>query len=233
MIQARKKRNSSKVNLIFSLIFHTLLILAVVFFAAKEGILGKTMKNLTATLVPKEKPPEPPKQKAPEPKLETPKVAQVPKAALTPEPPKVETASAAPAVAAPPAAAPPAVDIPDMQFSDGAKEVLSTSDPSVIYKGLVENALRTRWNRPEDMDDQNFVADVEVRVDRSGELTGYNMVKGSGNQRWDDSVKNALAKTKSISRPPPKNFPEKFLVRFDVESMRTEDAIQLSQIAHP
>jgi|SRR6516225_9371339 hypothetical protein len=231
MIQARKKRNSSKINLIFSVVFHGLIIVAVVFFAAHEGILGKRMKQLTATLVPKEKPPEPPKQKAPEPKVETPKVAQVPKAALTPEPPKVETASA-PTVAAPPAAAPPAVDIPTMQF-DGGKEVLSTSDPNVIYKGLVENALRTRWNRPEDMDDQNFVADVEVTVDRSGELTGYTWVKGSGNQRWDDSVKNALAKTKSINRAPPKTFPEKFVVRFDVESMRTEDAIQLSQIAHP
>src|SRR5215471_7826727 len=114
MIQARKKRNSSKVNLIFSVVFHGLIIVAVVFFAAHEGILGKRMKQLTATLVPKEKPPEPPKQKPPEPKVETPKVAQVPKAALTPEQPKVETAAAP--VAAPPAAAPPAVDIPTMQF---------------------------------------------------------------------------------------------------------------------
>ena len=231
MIQARKKRNSSKVNLIFSVVFHGLIIVAVVFFAAHEGILGKRMKQLTATLVPKEKPPEPPKQKPPEPKVETPKVAAVPKAALTPEPPK-ETA-AAPPVAAPPAAAPPAVDIPTMQFTDGAKDVQSVSDPNVFYKGLVENALRVRWNRPEDLDDQNFVADVQVTVDRSGELTGYTWVKGSGNQRWDDSVKNALAKTKSIGRTPPKNFPEKIVVRFDVESMRTEDAIQLSDVNHP
>jgi outer membrane biosynthesis protein TonB len=231
MIQARKKRNSSKINLIVSVVFHGLIIVSVVFFAAHEGILGKRMKQLTATLVPKEKPPEAPKQKPPEPKVETPKVAAVPKA-LTPEPPKVETA-AAPPVAAPPAAAPPAVDIPTMQFTDGAKDVQSVSDPNVFYKGLVESALRLRWNRPEDMDDQNFVVDVELSVDRSGEVTGYNWVKGSGNQRWDDSVKNALAKTKSIGRTPPKNFPEKFVVRFDVQSMQTEDAIQLSDVNHP
>ena len=232
MIQARKKRNSSKVNLIFSVVFHTLIIVAVVFFAAHEGILGKKLQKLTATLVPKEKPPEAPKAKPSEPKPDTPKVAAVPKAALTPEPPK-EVASA-PAVAAPPAAAPPATDIPTMQFSDGAKDVANISDPNVLYKGAVENALRLRWNRPEDLDDQNFVADVEVSVDKSsGDLTGYNWVKGSGNQRWDDSVKNALAKTKSINRRPPPNFPEKFLVRFDVESMRTEDAIQLGDVGHP
>jgi len=229
MIQARKKRNSSKINLIFSLVFHTLVIVAVVFFAAHEGILGKKFQKLTATLVPKEKPPEPPKQKPPEPKPDTPKVAAVPKAALTPEPPKTETASAPP-VAAPPAAAPPAVDIP---MFEGGKEVQAISDPNVLYKGVVQNAFLTRWNRPEDLDDQNFVADVQVSLDRSGEVTGYTWVKGSGNQRWDDSVKNALAKPKSINQKPPKNFPEAFLVRFDVESLRTEDAIQLGDIGHP
>ncbi len=230
MIQARTKRNSSKVNLIVSLVFHTLLILAVFFFAAREGMLGKKLKQITVTMVPKEKPPEPPKQKPPEPKIETPKVAETPKPALAPEPPKVETASAPPPVEAAPAAAPAAVDVPAFQFSDGAKEVQSVSDPNLIYKDLVERALRNRWNRPEDIDDQNFVADVEISVDRSGEITGSTWVRGSGNQRWDDSVKNALAKTKAISRPPPKNFPAKFLVRFDVESLRTEDAIQLSQV---
>ena len=64
----RKKRNSSKVNLIVSVVFHTLAIGAVFFFAAREGMLGKKLKQLTVTMVPKEKKPEPPKEKPPEPK---------------------------------------------------------------------------------------------------------------------------------------------------------------------
>ena len=57
-----------------------------------------------------------------------------------------------------------------------------------------------------------------MSIDPDGRVTGYRWLKGSGNARWDDSVKHALAQTKAISRPPPKGFPGKFLVRFDVES---------------
>ena len=47
-------------------------------------------------------------------------------------------------------------------------------------------------------------------------------------QRWDNSVKAAIAATKVISRAPPKGFPASFLTRFDVESQRTEEVIHLS-----
>ena len=44
--QARKKRNSSKVNLLISFIFHALIVLVMFYFAARAGLLGKqTEKN--------------------------------------------------------------------------------------------------------------------------------------------------------------------------------------------
>ena len=46
MIQERKKTNSSKVNLTISFIFHGILIMVVFFFAAREGMLGKKLKQL-------------------------------------------------------------------------------------------------------------------------------------------------------------------------------------------
>ena len=70
--------------------------------------------------------------------------------------------------------------------------------------------------------------EVELSVDARGRVTGAQWLKGSGDKRWDDSVKAALAQSKVISRPPPKGFPENFLVRFDVESLKTEDVINLS-----
>ena len=69
MIQQRKKRNSSKVNLTISFIFHGILIVIVFFFAAREGLVGKKLKQLAVTMVPKEKKIEPPKEKPPEPKV--------------------------------------------------------------------------------------------------------------------------------------------------------------------
>jgi len=228
MIQKRTKPESSKLNLVVSALFHGLLILCIVFFAAREGLIGKKLKQLAVTMVPKEKKPEPPKEKPPEPKIQTPleppkMAAAAPRvntvAATPPPPPAVDTA---------PAAAPSAVNLPDISFDDGAKAVRSISDPNAIYSALVEHSLRSRWNRPEDIADDNYVAEVELGVDRSGEISGYRWLSGSGNKRWDESVKEALAQTKAISRPPPKGFPSKFNVRFDVESLRTESAIDLS-----
>ena len=215
----RKKRNSSRVNLTFSVVFHGAIALVVFYFAAREGVLGKKLKELTVTMVqkekqlPKEKPPE---QKVEPPKTETPKV-NVPQ-------PKLDMASAPPpANDSAPAVAPAVATLPSFNFSDGAHAVESISDANGIYKALVERSFRTRWERPEDIDDSTFVAEAQVNIDKEGEVTGYQWMKGSGNSRWDNSVKTVLDETKSISRPPPKGFPAKVLVRFDVESVRSED----------
>jgi len=225
MIQ-RKKVNSSKVNLTISLVFHSVLIALAFFFAAREGMLGKKLKEITVTIAPKEKKPEPPKQQPAEAKTEPAKVAEQPKAAA-PAPAKTDTAAAPPpASSAAPLVAPPAAELPAFDFSDGAKEVQATTDANALYKGLVEYALRSRWNRPDDIQDDAFVAQVDVEIDSTGRLTGYQWLQGSGDARWDNSVKQVLAQTKVFSRPPPKGFPQKFAVRFDVESTRTE-AIQL------
>jgi len=229
MIQARKKRNSSKINLIVSAIFHTILILVVFFFAAREGLIGKKLKQLAVTMVPKEKKPEPPKEKPPEPKIEPPKAPMAPKMAMAPqrvEPPPTTAPPPPPAESV--VAAPAAVSLPSFEFHDGAKDVQTISDANGVYKALVEHSLRSRWNRPEDMADDSFVAEVEMSVDSSGEIKDYRWLSGSGNKRWDDTVREAVAQTKAISRPPPKGFPQKFNVRFDVESLRTEPVINLS-----
>ncbi len=223
MIQ-RKKANSSKINLTISVVFHSLLFGVVLFLAAREGILGKKLKMITVTMVPKEKKPEPPKEKPPEPKAEQPKPAEAPKV-MAAAPPRTQ---APPPSEAPPAVAPAAAEAPAFEFNDGAKAVETVSDPSAVYKGLIEHSLRSHWDRPEDMQDEAFVVEVELPVDASGQLGAYHWLKGSGNTQWDNSVKAALAKTSAMSRPPPKGFPAKFTVRFDVESLRTESAIEVS-----
>jgi len=225
---SRRKTNSSKVNLTLSLVFHGALVLVIVFFAAREGMLGKKLKEITVTMAPKEKKPEPPKEKPPEPKVEPPKPVETPKVASLAPPPPVQNVAPPPPIQEAPIAAPAAVNLPAMDFSDGAKDVQSVSDPNLIYKGLVEHALRSRWNRPEDIADEKFVAEVELSVDSDGNVTGSRWLKGSGDLRWDNSVKAVITATKVLSRPPPKGFPAKFVTRFDVESQRTEEVLHIS-----
>ena len=77
--------------------------------------------------------------------------------------------------------------------------------------------LRSKWDRPEDVQDEDYVAELELAIDSTGKIIGVDWKKGSGNSRWDESVRRAVAETKSMNRPPPKDFPEKFVVRFDVQ----------------
>lgn len=219
MIQKRTKRNSSKVNLVISFVFHGVLVAVVFYFAAREGMLGKKLKQLAVTMV-KEKPPEAPKPKQEEPKPETPK-ADTPKPAI---PPPAQVAAAPPPAAASvaPAVAPPTVSLPSFDFSDGAKEVSTVSDPTGIYKALIEHSVRSHWNRPEDLMDEKFTAEVEFTLDTKGVITASRWMSGSGDTRWDNSVKAAVAQVKSIGKAPPKGFPPTFVVRFDVETSAVE-----------
>ena len=66
------------------------------------------------------------------------------------------------------------------------------------------------------MDEKALVAEVEVQVDHSGRVADPVWKKSSGEKRFDDSVRQAIAKTQSVNRAPPTNFPSRVVVRFDV-----------------
>ena len=213
--QPRKKRNSSKVNLFISFIFHALIVSVMVYLAARQGLLGKQLQKISVEMV-KEKPPEKPKEPE-KPRIEPPKIVEQQKV--------VEEAKAAPPpVTALPTVAPAVAELPAFEF-EGGKAVETSSDPVQLYKGAVEYALRSKWNRPDDLADDNFVAEVEVSVSRDGRISDPRWEKWSGDTRWDDSVRQALAAVTHMDRPPPTNFPPRVVVRFDVQE-ETETVMQ-------
>ena len=50
-------RNSSRVNLLISFLFHSIIVLALVYLAAREGFLGNQLKKIAVEIV-KEKQPQ-------------------------------------------------------------------------------------------------------------------------------------------------------------------------------
>jgi TonB family protein len=88
-----------------------------------------------------------------------------------------------------------------------------------LYRDLLRNSLQYNWERPKDIDDHTNVAEVEVAVNKAGEITNPVWKKTSGQKKWDDSVRLAIASTKKVGRPPPTNFPTRVVVRFDVEAL--------------
>ncbi len=219
--QPRQPRNSSKVNLAISVAFHTVLVLALFYLAAREGFLGKQLQKISVEMV-KEKPPEKPKEPE-KPKVETPKI-ETPKV----ETPKmVETApqpTAVAAVTAPPAVAPPAADLPSLEF-EGGKAVETSSDAVQVYKGYLEYAFRSKWTRPDNLADDNYVAEVDVAVSHAGDISDPIWRKNSGDPKWDESVKKVLVAVSRLDHPPPTNFPPRVTIRFDVQG-ETEPVLQ-------
>ena len=210
--QPRKKRNSSKVNLMISFALHALIVAVALYFAARQGLLGKQLKKISIEMV-KEKLPEKPKEP------EKPKTEEPPKA----EPSRVETAKVAEApkvtaspVVAPPSVAPPSAEMPSFEF-EGGKAVETSSDPVHLYQSYMEYTLRSKWNRPDNIADDSYVAEVEVSVDRAGQISKPEWKKGSGDKQWDDSVKQVFKVVNNMDRPPPTNFPSRVMVRFDVQ----------------
>ena len=213
----KPKKNSSKHSVMISLVLHGLLVGALVYFAAREGLLGKKLQKISVQMV-KEKPPEKPKE-LPKPettKVEPPKVVEAPKM----EPPKVAS-TPPPAV---PVVAPPPAEMPSFEFG-GGKAVNSESDPVKLYKGYMEYVLRDRWSRPDGMQDDRNAVEVQVHVDRQGNLSDPVWQKGTGNKIWDDSVREVFKQVTAIDRPPPTNFPPVVTIRFDTEEA-TEPALQ-------
>ena len=210
------KKRKDPTALVIAAVLHGVAIVVLFVWAAKTGKLDPLLKAFDVVLAPKDKKPEPKKE---EPKVEPIKQEELPK--LTPPPAAVAVAPPPSSGAAPPAAAPavapPPAALPSFDFSDGAKVVeSSTNAPVIYYKGQVEFALRSNWERPPNIEDDTFVAEINLHLDPNGRILKYDWKKTSGDKRWDDSVAKAIAVTKTMPRPPPKGFPEEFLVRFDV-----------------
>jgi len=216
----KQHKRTSRLSIAISAILHSGILLALFFFAAREGILGKQLKKISVTMVPKERPPEKPKEKPPEPKpqVEPPKTERiqqptVARSEIAKTTPTSATATPPPGVAS---VAPPPAEVSSVDF-DGGKPVESTSDPNILYKSFVEHTLRTHWSRPEGIPDESFVAEVQVGISPDGKIVRTEWKKGSGDDTWDQSVKRALSQTTLLGRKPPKGFPGEVLVRFDVQ----------------
>lgn len=218
--QVRKTRNSSKTNLIISLVFHSALVIVVLYLAGRNGLLGTTIQNTLAVKTEKEKP-EPPKKeekKIEPPKIDEPKITTVP--VQTPTVTAPTQANMAPAPAAP-----PPVDVPSFDIGNG--DTVVDADPTTVYKGLIQSKFFKKWHPPGDLSDKkDLVTDVQMTLDASGRISNTRLTRTSGNQQWDNTVRQAIAEVAEVGQKPPKGFPSQVTVRFDVHEEEQDTTFQ-------
>lgn len=214
----RHKHRQSRTSILVSILFHAALVGLVAYLAARQGMLGKVAQDMVAVQV-EEKKPEPQKPKEepkPEPEKPNPDQKPNPTVVQTPVPIAAPAPAPTPGEGPPPLDAPPAADAPEMDIPNanvgGGGEVVT---PQEAYRRTIQSVFLSVWDKPVGIDDSTFSADVEMTVDRNGRIQDARFVRGSGDSKWDGTVKAALAKIKEIGSPPPDKFPPSFSVRFD------------------
>jgi TonB family protein len=78
-----------------------------------------------------------------------------------------------------------------------AKLALETS-----YIDLVRERIITYWELPKWLKDQELSANVQVFIDRKGQMTRFVFVKSSGNEQFDNEVKRTLQASSPFPVPP-------------------------------
>jgi len=208
---------------VISLVIHAGIIGLLVWFAARGGMLGESLRTVTVRLLPPapvvppvSKPPVPPVAK----NISIPEVA--PREMPPPVPARAQSSRPVPDPTPAPAVPAPA-EVPSFLFDDGGRTVQTETDPAALYRSFVEFSLHSRWNRPTDLADSNYVAEVEIAVAADGRVSDARWRRQSGDARWDAAVMDAVAQTRRLDRPPPPGFPPRVTVRFDViRSAETE-----------
>jgi hypothetical protein len=209
------------VGLLLSAAFHLVAVGVLVWLAAREGLLGIPLKKITVNLVREPAPVEPPPTEKSKPvpaEMSSPSFSE-------PIAPRVSSPSPAPPPVASPIAppeqpvgiaAPPPVVMPSFAFEEGGKTVQTGADPAARYRRFVEFSLRSRWNRPIDTPDHDYVAEIEIEVSPNGRINDPRWIRKSGDARWDASAWEAVAQTHNLDRSPPPGFPSRVTLRFDV-----------------
>ena len=91
------------------------------------------------------------------------------------------------------------------------KGTIPVSDPILLYKAYIESHFKSQWETPQ----SDYETIIEINITSKGEVSPVAIVSNNGDKDWIKSVTDALAKVKTMPRPPPKGFPNHFQIRFD------------------
>jgi len=88
-------------------------------------------------------------------------------------------------------------------ISGEAKTSLETT-----YYDVVLEKIRSNWELPKWLQEQNISAKVLILLDRNGQITSYQLVKPSGNEQFDQEVKRAIEVSAPFPAPPTAVIPD-------------------------
>ena len=208
----KKKKNKIGTTLMIVAVLHLIVGGGLVWLASTS--VGQEFLAYYKINIRNVKEPEPPKPKAPEPEPPKPEPPEQEAPAPEPEappPPPVEQAESAPPPA-PTQPAPQAVELPAFgnPFATGTGQGRKYSG----YIDLVTSEIQRLYHQPSDLsDDISLSVMFKLHIDDEGKLLGYQLLGSSGNEKFDQSALQAIAKLKQL-RPPPMGMSRTLIVKF-------------------
>jgi len=208
----KKKKNKIGTTLMIVAAFHLFLAGGVIWLAFTtigQGLLAYYKINIRNV-----KEPEPPKPRSPEPEPPKPE----PPEPETPPPPPEPEAPLAPPVeevnSAPPPAPEPAAQAVQLPAIGNPFAGSGQGKKYSGYIDLVTSEIQRLYHQPPDLSDNiSMVVTFQLRIDDEGKLLGYQLMRSSGNEKFDRSALQAIAKLKQL-RPPPTGMSRTIIVKF-------------------
>lgn len=70
------------------------------------------------------------------------------------------------------------------------------------YFDLVRDRLQENWSLPTWIARQDFSAQIQIYIDKQGNLRNFKFIKTSGNAQFDDAIKRTLKESQPFAAPP-------------------------------
>jgi len=93
--------------------------------------------------------------------------------------------------------------IPSMSFEDLLEEenlVFQESEQNQVelYSSLIIQSLQSAWRKPINIQD-GLVCDLRITINKNGRIINVNLIKSSGNIRFDNSAMKALQRIETFN----------------------------------
>ncbi|MFO7801196.1 MAG: cell envelope integrity protein TolA [Desulfovermiculus sp.] len=85
---------------------------------------------------------------------------------------------------------------------EGLGSTSSVRGAENVYGNVIRAQIQSNWRFPDIGQKADLKAEVEIRINSQGEITGHSLVRSSGNNQFDASVLRAIARTGTLQSPP-------------------------------
>ena len=93
--------------------------------------------------------------------------------------------------------------IPDININELIQEekLLSQQNDDLLvgeYSGLIIQAIQSAWIKPKNIQD-GLICDLRMTINKNGRVTKVDLIKSSGNIRFDNSALRAISRVETFS----------------------------------